>query len=142
MFWKERYELGVDRIDAQHRELFERIQLFVQTVRSEEDWKSKISRVNETLEFMKLYVVEHFHDEEAYQREIGYPGYEMHKAKHDGMVQYVLDTYAEYERKGYDQQLMQQFSGKLLAWLINHVASDDQRIADFAKEKGVTASGN
>jgi len=28
--------------------------------------------------------------------------------------------------------LMQEFGGKLLAWLINHVAAEDQRIANYA----------
>ncbi|MPN51039.1 hypothetical protein SDC9_198680 [bioreactor metagenome] len=35
---------------------------------------------------------------------------------------------------------MQQFAGKLLAWLINHVAAEDQHIAAYAKEKGVAGN--
>lgn len=142
MFWKERYELGVDLIDTQHKELFKRVEAFMQTLRSSADWEEKVAQVNETLEFMKAYVVEHFRDEEEYQQSIGYPGYEAHKKVHEGMVSYVLETYAAYEKNGFDQQLMQQFAGKLLAWLINHVASDDQRIATYAIEKGVAHHGN
>ncbi|MDQ7094644.1 hemerythrin family protein [Desulfosporosinus sp. PR] len=137
MLWKDKYELGVPVVDNQHKELFRRVEAFMQTLRSSVSWEEKVQHVNETLEFMKGYVVDHFRDEERYQQGIGYPGYEAHKQIHTNMVNYVLQVSAEYERRGFDEQLMQQFAGKLLAWLINHVAAEDQRIADYAQEKGV-----
>ncbi len=137
MLWKDKYELGVPLIDEQHKELFRRVEVFIQTVRSSAAWDEKIGKVNETLEFMKVYVVEHFNAEEGYQRSIEYPGYDMHKKIHDGMVSYGLSVSEEYEKSGCVEKLMLQFAGKLLAWLINHVAADDQNIASYAKEKGV-----
>ncbi|HWP50311.1 MAG TPA: hemerythrin family protein [Clostridia bacterium] len=138
MLWKDKYALGVPVVDAQHQELFRRVEAFVQTLRSPAAWEERVMLVNETLEFMKAYVVEHFRDEEAYQLRISYPGYHAHKKIHDDMVGYVLEVTSEYERSGYNEQLMQQFAGKLLAWLINHVAAEDQRIADYAIEMGVS----
>jgi len=135
MLWKDQYELGVPVIDAQHKELFRRVDSFLQVLRSEDSWDEKIPRINETLEFMKRYVVEHFRDEEEYQQSINYPGYEAHKQKHDGMVDYVQDVSRQYEQSNKNEELMQQFGGRLLAWLINHVAAEDQRIADYAKKK-------
>jgi hemerythrin len=141
MLWRDKYELGVPLIDSQHKELFQRVDTFFQTLRTTASWDQKVQRVNETLEFMKAYVVEHFRDEEAYQLEIDYPGFEAHRQKHQDMVQYVVDFSEEYERKGCDEQLMQQFAGKLLAWLINHVAAEDQRIATYALSKGGANDG-
>jgi hemerythrin len=140
MLWKDKYELGVSQIDAQHKELFRRVESFMQVLRSPVRWEEKIPQVNETLEFMKNYVVEHFRDEEEYQLSIHYPGYEAHKQIHNGMVHYVQEVSEQYESSNYNELLMQQFGGKLLAWLINHVAAEDQRIADYAIQKGV--SGN
>jgi hemerythrin len=108
------------------------VETFMGTLRSADSWEGKVQRVNETLEFMKVYVVEHFRDEEVYQKSIDYPCYEAHKQIHIDMVNYVLQVSDEYERSGFDEKMMQQFGGKLLAWLINHVASEDQRIADYA----------
>lgn len=51
------------------------------------------------------------------------------------MVAYVGDFAVQYEKTGYNEQLVQQFGGKLLAWLINHVTFEDQRIADYARRK-------
>ncbi len=140
MLWKDKYELGVPLIDAQHKELFRRVESFLQVLRSAVSWDEKVQKVNETLEFMKGYVVEHFRDEEEYQKSVGYPGYEAHKQIHTGMVDYVLEFSKQYEQSNHDEQLIQQFGGRLLAWLINHVAAEDQRIADYAIKKG--ASGN
>lgn len=139
MLWKDKYKLGVPLIDTQHKELFQRVEVFLQTLRAEASWEEKIHRVNETLEFMNGYVVEHFRDEETYQRKIKYPGYVEHRKIHAEMVRYVLQVTAEYKKKGFDQQLMQQFSGKLLAWLIHHVAAEDQKIAAYAIQRGVEA---
>lgn len=138
MLWKDKYALGVPVVDMQHRELFKRVETFVLTLRSPAAWEEKVMRVNETLAFMQAYVVEHFRDEEAYQLHIDYPGYQAHKKIHDDMVDYVLTVSAEYERSGFNEQLMQQFAGKLLAWLINHVAAEDQQIANYAIAKGVS----
>lgn len=139
MFWKDTYLLGVGLIDEQHRELFNRVEAFLKILRAPVAWEDRVGGVNETLDFMKSYVVTHFHEEEAYQRKIGYPGYEKHKAIHEGMVAYVVQVSQEYETAGFDEKSIQQFGGKLLAWLINHVAAEDQQISRFAKEKGVAA---
>lgn len=133
MLWKDKYNIGVALIDEQHRELFRRVDDFLSVVRSDVSWENKVGKVNETLEFMKEYVVTHFRDEEEYQRSVGYPSLDSHRDIHDGMVRYVVEVADQYEREGCREQLMQQFAGRLLAWLINHVASEDQKIAQFVK---------
>lgn len=135
MLWKEKYMLGVPLIDEQHQELFRRVTDFVETVRKPIPWEQKTEQVNRTLDFMKDYVVTHFHDEENLQRELGYPELLSHRKLHQEMVAYVVSVSRQYEESGNQEQLMQQFAGRLLAWLINHVASEDQKIADFARRK-------
>jgi len=137
MLWRDKYALGVPGIDSQHRELFQRVDAFLGTVRAAVPWDEKARRVGETLEFMTGYAAAHFRDEEAYQQKIGYPGFDAHRQKHRDMVRYISDTSEEYIRKGCDGQLMQRFAGRLLAWLINHVAAEDQQIAAYAIQKGV-----
>ena len=69
MIWKEKYNVGVPVIDQQHKELFERVTTFVETLRSQKDWSEKVDQVNTTLAFMKEYVVTHFADEEGLSEE-------------------------------------------------------------------------
>lgn len=135
MLWKEKYEIGVPLIDEQHEELFKRVNNFIEIIRSGDSWASKVKSVNETLEFMKMYVVEHFHDEEEYQIKVAYPKHVEHKSVHKNMVNYVLEVSSEYEKSGYDEKLIKQFAGKLLSWLINHVVTEDQNIANYVLKK-------
>jgi hemerythrin len=141
MLWKDKYELGVPQIDAQHKELFRRVESFLQALRSGDSWDEKIPKINETLEFMKKYVVEHFHDEEEYQKSVNFPGYDAHKQLHIGMVNYVQEVAKQYEQSNNNEDLMQQFGGRLLSWLINHVAAEDQLIADYVIKRGVSGNG-
>jgi hemerythrin len=135
MIWKEKYEIGVPEIDAQHMELFSRVGSFLNTLRSDTKWEEKVNKVNETVAFMKDYVITHFRDEEAYQEEIGYPERDRHKKIHDGMVEYVAEVSKQYEEFGFKEIHMQQFAGKLVTWLVNHVVAEDQKIADYAKSR-------
>ncbi len=136
MIWKEKYKLGIPAIDEQHKELFRRVLAFIETVRSPLACEQKRQMVTETLNFMKQYIVEHFRAEEEYQRLIGYPDLIEHAKMHENMVKFVIEVEAQYLQHGYNDQLIQQFSGKLLAWLINHVAAQDQMIADYASMRG------
>ncbi len=136
MLWKDKYALGDALIDSQHRELFDRVSVFVETLRSPTEWEEKVRQVNDTLSFMTDYVVTHFRDEEEYQEKLGYPGREEHKKVHGDMVSYVTQIASRYEQEGYDERIIQQFAGKLLSWLIHHVATEDMKIAQWAMEKG------
>ena len=135
MIWKEKYKVGVPQIDAQHEELFSRVTAFVETLRSDTGWEEKVKKVNETLDFMKDYVVTHLRDEEDYQEEVGYPRLPEHKKIHDDMVVYVGEIAEKYEKEGYREIVMQQFAGKLVTWLVNHVVVEDQKIADYVRSK-------
>jgi hemerythrin len=137
MIWKENYKIGVSLIDQQHKELFHRVTDFVETLRATGDWETKVDQVNRTLNFMKDYVTTHFRDEEAYQQKIGYPEMENHQKMHRDMVQYVSEISSQYEQAGYQEQMIQQFAGKLLAWLINHVAAEDQKIGNYVSGRDV-----
>lgn len=135
MLWRDKYQVGVPLIDEQHEELFKRVNNFIEIIRAGDPWQNKIQSVNETLEFMKLYVVEHFRDEEEYQQKVAYPKFVEHKSVHNNMVNYVLEVSSEYEKSGYDEKLIKQFAGKLLSWLINHVVTEDQHIANYVAKK-------
>lgn len=131
MMWKEKYNIGVELIDQQHKELFSRVESFVLVLRSKEPWESKVEKVKETLAFMKLYVVQHFHDEEKFQREVCFPDCDRHCEVHAQFTAEVGEFVRLFEEQGYQEPLVQKFAGKLLAWLINHVGASDSKIAEY-----------
>lgn len=136
MMWKEKYRIGVDLIDEQHKELFARVADFVSALREAAPWEDKLPKVKETLTFMQDYVVTHFNDEEEYQSSIGYPGFAQHHMIHEAFTDEVAEFGEKFANDPNNEELVQQFAGKLLAWLINHVASSDQRIAEYVRSQG------
>ncbi|RYD02158.1 hypothetical protein N752_27285 [Desulforamulus aquiferis] len=40
------------------------------------------------------------------------------------------------EQEGYSEELVQEFSGKLMAWLIMHVAAMDQKLGEYVVSQG------
>ncbi len=132
MMWKDSYKIGVEEVDRQHKELFERLSNFIKVLRSDGEWEAKIPEVKKTLNFMGDYVDEHFDSEEEYQEEIGYPEREEHKEIHEKFKAEIADFAKRFEEEGYEKDLALEFSGKLMAWLINHVANTDQKLGDYA----------
>jgi len=134
--WKDKYKIGVELIDDQHKELFMRVSDFIQTIQSKEDWDIKIDKVKETMSFMQEYVVIHFDEEEVYQAKINYPDIEEHKKAHHDFKKAVNGYVERVNKEGYSEDLVKEFGGKLMAWLIMHVARMDQKIGQYASSKG------
>ncbi|UWV46887.1 hemerythrin family protein [Acetivibrio thermocellus] len=136
MMWKEKYKIGIDLIDQQHEELFRRVSEFTRIIRSEENWDARIDKVKETMAFMKDYVVDHFNEEEAYQAKINYPELEAHKKAHASFKEGIENYVKIFEEEGFNEDRIQEFGGKLMTWLIMHVAGMDQKIGEYVKSKG------
>ena len=133
--WKDKYKIGVEMIDEQHKELFCKASEFLFLLRKEGNWEDKLPKVKETLEFMQSYVVIHFKDEEAYQKAINYSELIAHKKIHD---QFKIEVGLLAERlnvEGYEEALVQKFASILLAWLIKHVVACDSKIGAFVRSQ-------
>ncbi|MDR1605310.1 MAG: bacteriohemerythrin [Gracilibacteraceae bacterium] len=135
--WKESYAVGHELIDSQHMELFRMTDDLVDVLRRQEaDSRDACARA---LVFLKEYVVKHFADEEALQAKLGYEGLAAHCLLHRDFVA----TVAEYERKliesRFDLQIVQQFTGKLIGWLIYHVVREDGKITGMVSADAAPA---
>lgn len=130
--WKEKYKIGVESIDKQHEELFSRVSQFVTILQDSTPWEEKKDKVEDILDFMGEYVIYHFNEEEEYQKVIGFPDLEQHKEIHqqfkDKVNEYVIAL-----KKDFNEELAKEFSGKLMTWLIFHVAGTDQKIGEYIK---------
>lgn len=137
MMWKDKYMVGVETIDEQHKELFKRLSEFIQIVQDKgKSWEERLDKVKETMSFMKEYVVFHFNDEEAYQEKINYPDMEIHKEAHRKFKEGINEYVEIFQQGGFTEERIQEFSAKLMTWLIMHVGKMDQKIGEYVKEKG------
>lgn len=124
--WQDRFGIGVEAVDQAHRRLFSIVEKIMELyIERHED---KFACV-EGIKYFKAYAIKHFAEEEAYMREIGYPGYLDHKRHHDRMKQKTLPA---LEQALYDSdfstEAVQRFIGVCTGWLTGHIIIEDRAI--------------
>lgn len=128
--WRDSYRIGVESIDAQHRELFRMTEELLTAIASDAGPEA-YSRI---LGFLKEYVVYHFRNEERYQAAIGYSGLEAHRREHQRFTRTVLEHEKKMREGGFARSDVKDLAGTLVAWLVYHVIDTDRRIVYGQKE--------
>lgn len=124
--WNARYEIGVDFIDKEHKQLFATINKLLNLSENEEkrEWVCR-----EGIKYLKNHTIEHFQHEEAYMRSIHYKEYEIHKRLHDDFQNNtLLALETELEDTNYSQEAMRHFLGVSIGWLVAHTKTEDLAI--------------
>ena len=124
--WQDRFNIGVEAIDQAHRKLFTIVQKIMDLY--VERHENRFACV-EGIKYFKAYALKHFAEEEAYMREIGYPGYLAHKKIHDRME---WETLPELDRllheTDFSTEAVQRFIGVCTGWLTGHILIEDRAI--------------
>ncbi|MGN0342966.1 MAG: bacteriohemerythrin [Roseburia sp.] len=115
-------------IDSQHKELIDRIKKFVDSC---EQRDSKVTAIN-MLDYLAEYTDFHFSAEEKLQEEVGYPGLEDHKKKHEEFKKSLcsLEEFLE-ESEGPTDAFVEQVKKKVVDWLFNHIKTFDRSVAEY-----------
>lgn len=124
--WKEEYKVGIDKIDEQHRQLFDKIEQLLEIAKSG-DKRSNQQKCMEIIDFLVDYTVFHFNTEEALQRERKYVSYAQHVKIHTEFKN-TVQAYKELLGKDFTAKTLKSFIGTMLAWLVNHVCVFDRKI--------------
>lgn len=124
--WNKRFNIGVDSIDNAHRKLFSIVRKLVHLSNDENHGPWACA---EGIKYFKSYAIEHFTDEEAYMKSIGYEGYEMHRRLHDDMRYKTLPALErDLTESNYSQESIHHFLGICLGWLTAHILIEDRAI--------------
>ena|GEM_PF-473679 len=135
--WKDRYLVGIELIDNQHKELFKAMQILHLAIDNLTDINFK-ARCIDAIIYLKDYVVKHFHDEEQYMLSVNYMNFMHHKRMHTRLNTDLLMLESQLVESDFSIPVMQKFFGFIITWLTYHVAGEDQKIpksieADKAK---------
>lgn len=133
--WKDEYNIGVEKIDSAHRELFSLVNRIISNFMDQNFDKNKMTCV-EAIKYLKNYTIKHFAEEEEYQLSISYPGYKTHKRVHDNMRSVVIPALEkEVAIKSYSKESLEHFVGVCAGWLAAHVLIEDQAITGKTRSK-------
>lgn len=124
--WKERYKLGVEMIDTQHKELFDNTEKLISIISGDcaEDKKEECIDI---ITFLKNYSDKHFAAEEEYQRSISYSDIEKHKTLHRVFTATVLSLEKKLIDADFSVSVLKDVAGFLTSWLTYHIVGIDQK---------------
>lgn len=125
--WKESYDIGVEKIDCQHRQLLAKLNEFFEAC-SKQQGKEQIE---ETLKFLKEYTLEHFSNEEELMADIDFPELAEHHKTHAEFVKTVLELEETLKTKGPSVLSTIKLNRTLTDWLLNHINKCDKLIGEY-----------
>jgi len=128
--WSKELEVGVDTIDAQHRQLFAAINSLLPGEEA-----ASPEEIPEVLAFLEDYVISHFGMEEVYMRRLTYPGYPFHKNEHVQFINGFYDLRDEFDTDGGSPEVADKLGRFLGDWLVNHIGKVDKALGRFLQEK-------
>ena len=129
--WDDKYSVGVQKFDDEHKILFGMINKLFDSGNTQEDSETVTDLITE----MTDYFHHHFRTEEQCMRENGYPGYSEQCTEHSKFVERVLDFCdADLSQP---EKIKKDMAIYLRDWLTNHVLVTDMKYKSFFNEKGL-----
>ena len=127
--WSPALETGHPLIDTQHKELIKTInELFDECSKG-----NAADQINKTIDFLVSYTKRHFSEEEALQKQTGYPDYPNHSKMHTDLVQTLTTLAAELKQSGPTPMVINKLIRGVGDWLVNHIQQQDTKVAAHIK---------
>ena len=126
LVWQDRYNIGVEAIDKEHKKLFHIINRLFALV--EQNTKTPWL-CQEGIKYFRDHTMKHFSEEEVYMASIDYRGFETHKRIHDDFRKKTLPALEkELTQTRYSIDAVNHFLGVCAGWLIGHTLTEDRAI--------------
>lgn len=130
MTWTNKMAVGVDQIDTQHKELFDRINLLLDAMMT---GKGK-DEITKTLSFLESYANKHFSEEEALQRNSNYPKYDEQRVQHEAFKNQLKQLRNTFEKEGASSTLAINTQKQMSAWWNSHIMRMDTDLGKYLND--------
>ena len=130
MTWdNEKFATNVSAADEQHQEIFRLVNVLDESLAGDR------AVVEQNLDALVAYVVDHFATEEKYFQETEYPTYAEHKKMHDDLVAAVSDIVGKF--KAGEAEITPEITAYVRDWLYGHIPNTDKQYGPYLNEKGI-----
>jgi hemerythrin len=119
--WNDTYKIGNAEIDDQHRQLFNRINLFLKAT-------DKAGLLVGAMD-MYRYTREHFSLEENLMQAINYPDRAAHIQQHNQLISRLNEVSRDIANETLNMMALKTF---LTDWLLGHIRVSDAKLATYA----------
>ena len=130
--WDFALEIGIESIDNQHKELFNRIDKLLTSI----DEGKLNEEVIKTLDFLEEYVVKHFNEGRTNPKGRNYPLLNIQHKEHEEFKSNLKEFRSIFETQGTSALLATNLQEKLVNWFKNHIMNLDKDLGDFLIENG------
>jgi hemerythrin len=130
--WNDKYLIGVEEIDNQHKELFMHFGNLLEACKRGQG----ANEVFRLFKFLDEYVEKHFTAEEKLQLAVGYPDYEKHRLEHAKFKHQLRDLEQNFTVGSNGVYLVIATNKVMVEWLVEHISRLDRDIARFMGEQG------
>jgi len=120
-------EVGVAKVDAQHKDLVDRLNAITKMGAA----AASKEETQKTLDLLGKYVITHFSDEEGLQIKSGYPKYDWHKEQHKLFIEEFKKLNQEFAANGHSIKFTLDMTNKIVAWIVKHIKSADVEFGKY-----------
>lgn len=125
--WSERFSVGIEELDNQHKQLLLLCKRTVDSLKTE-DGRVILSEARGVLDELVEYIRHHFRTEERLMQERGYPDYVKHREEH-ALYEMKLETLLQEAEGGLLD--MGEFIHYLTGWWSDHILVTDRAYAPY-----------
>jgi hemerythrin-like metal-binding protein len=115
--WKDYYSVNDPSLDAEHKRIIQYINDLYAALRD----PTQGAVTKQVLDRLVQYTCTHFDHEETRMREIGYPNFEAHKARHDALRRRTVGL-----RTNVTLVTARDVLVFLKDWFVNHIQAEDK----------------
>jgi hemerythrin len=115
--WTSRLSTGVEILDAQHRDLIDKLRALEEAIRAGQT----ISVLMDSFRFLGLYMHDHFRDEEAEMARLQCPESELNHRGHARFLETFEVLTGRLLAKGPSEQLALDVHHELSKWFLDHI---------------------
>jgi hemerythrin-like metal-binding protein len=126
--WVPSNSIHVEKLDAQHRHLFEFTNRLIDIFESGSD--DVLPVINDMVE----YLTHHFHEEQLVMIEMNYPDFELHNQAHMKFTEKVHEFIKNYSES--NRNLAFDIIVFLRGWVRNHTTGMDKQIGNYLLKTG------
>lgn len=129
--WTTMMAVGVDAIDSQHQQLFEQINRLLEACNR---GKGKES-IDQIVNFLEEYVVNHFQTEQELMQETHYPDYLKHKELHDQFIESLEKLKGQISNEGNTINIVILTNRMVVDWLNSHILNVDKELGKYLNSR-------
>jgi len=129
--WNEKYSVGIQSIDNQHKELFKHLNVLLHAMK-----EGKAENVtNQILSELEIYTRNHFIKEEFYFHRFNYPQAAEHIQEHQIFIQKIESFKSEFNARKIT--LTYELLSFLKDWIDHHIMEVDKKYMECFQRNGL-----